>query len=93
MAVILTTRHSGGSSTSSINSIISNEDVVGEKNNDNTTFNTQYNYVIGALMVYYNGQRLIKDLDYKEEGGNIFRLIYIKPYVNDCLVVDYQIPT
>jgi len=95
MAVILTKRRSdsSGGAGSSVNLLISNEDVSGEKNHTNRIFNTYYNYVIGSLAVYYNGQRLVKDTDYKEEGSNEFRLIYVKPYNDDHLIVDYQIPT
>jgi hypothetical protein len=41
--------------------------------------------------VYYNGQRLIKGSDYREDGPNGFQLIYVKPYSDDNLIVDYQI--
>jgi len=95
MAVILTKRRSegGGSGSSYVNLLVANENVVGEKNHSNRIYRTFYNYIIGSLAVYYNGQRLVKDSDYKEEGLNEFRLIYVKPYNEDHLVVDYQIPT
>lgn len=93
MAVILTKRRSDGGSGAYVNLLIANEPVIGIKDHSNRIFTTAYNYITGTLAVYYNGQRLVKDNDYEEQGSNEFRLIYVKPYGNDNLVVDYQIPT
>lgn len=92
MAVILTKRRSGGGGANSYsNLLIANEMAVGEKNNLNNVFSTAYNYLTGSLFVYYNGQRLVQGEDYEEQGSNNFKLIYIKPYSEDNLIVDYQI--
>jgi len=93
MAVILTIRRSYGGTSTNANVLITNEAAIGTKNNLNKIFTTVYNYLTGSLSVYYNGQILIKNDDYEEQGPNEFRLIYIKPYSDDSLVVDYQIPT
>jgi hypothetical protein len=95
MAVILTKRRSdsSGGASSYVNLLISNENVIGEKNNNNRIYTTFYNYMIDTLSVYYNGQRLVNGNDYKEQGSNEFKLIYVKPYNDDHLVVDYQIPS
>lgn len=90
MSVILTKRRSGGSGSDS-NLLILNEVVLGVKNNINNVFSTSYNYLSGSLLVYYNGQRLIYNEDYKEQSANTFELVYVKPYNVDSLVVDYQI--
>lgn len=92
MAIILT-RIGGGAFSHNSNLLITNESVYGNKNNNNTIFYTIRNYVIGSLLVYYNGQRLVINSDYKEQNGNSFRLIYLKPYSDDNLVVDYQLST
>jgi len=91
MAVILTRRRSGGGSGSYVNLLIVNEAAIGSKNNLNRVFRTAYNYVAGTLSVYYNGQKLVKGNDYKERGSNVFKLVYVKPYGEDSLVVGYQI--
>lgn len=93
MAVILTKRRSsGGGSGSYSNLLIANEVVTGEKNSSNNVFSTLYDYLTGSLFVYYNGQRLVQGKDYEEQGSNVFRLIYVRPYIEDNLMVDYQIP-
>lgn len=95
MAVILTKRRSGGSSGSSsyFNLLIANEIAAGVKNNSNNIFSTSYDYLTGTLFVYYNGQRLVQGKDYEEQGSNAFKLTYVRPYSEDNLIVDYQIPT
>jgi len=93
MAVILTKRRSSGGSGAYANVFIANENAVGVRDNDNRIFTTAYSYITGTLLVNYNGQRLVKDNDYKEQSSNKFRLVYVKPYNDDNLVVDYQIPT
>jgi len=91
MAVILTKRRSdGGGSSSYIQLLIANEIADGTKNGINNIFKTLSDYLQGTLSVYYNGQRLVKDIDYKEQDLNEFKLIYVKPYNDDNLVVDYQ---
>ena len=93
MAVILTKRRGEGSSSSSyINLWITNELADGIKNNTNKVFGTTSDYVNNTLEVFYNGQKLIKDNDYREQGSNVFKLIYVKPHSNDNLSVNYQIP-
>ena len=91
MSIILTKRCGGNNGGSGINLLIANEAATGEKNGINKIFETAYSYLIGTLSVYYNGQRLIKGSDYREDGPNGFQLIYVKPYSDDNLIVDYQI--
>lgn len=91
MSVILTKRRSGGVDKSQLSLLITNEPADGLKNNHNRLFTTAHKYVVGTLSVYYNGQRLVEGYDYEEESGNLFRLIYIQPFEDDSLIVDYQV--
>ncbi len=92
MSVILTKRKGGGSASSIIQLFITGEKVVGDKDNSNRVFTTARNYISSSLSLYYNGQRLIKNDDYMETGAQSFKLIYVKPYSEDSLIVDYIIP-
>lgn len=81
--VILTTKHGAGGMLN-----VYGEAAAGVKDNSNRVFNTTGNYVFGTLKVYYNGQRLCSH-DFNENGADEFVLTYVKPYNEDCLVVDY----
>ncbi len=92
MAVILTKRKGGGAASSIIQLFITGEKISGNKDNDNRTFTTASSYTSGSLSLYYNGQRLIRNDDYTETGAQSLKLIYVKPYSEDSLIVDYIIP-
>ena len=92
MAVILTKRKGGSGASSLIQLFITGEKVVGDKDQINALFSTYNSYVSGSLAVYYNGQRLVKDDDYREDGSQSFELFYLKPYSDDKLIADYIIP-
>lgn len=92
MAVILTKRKGGSGASSLVQLFVTGEKVAGDKDEANALFSTYNSFISGSLAVYYNGQRLVKDDDYREEGSQSFRLHYLKPYSEDKLIADYIIP-
>lgn len=58
----------------------------GAINGLNTAFTTLADYA--KLWVYLNGNRMVPDEDYVEDGGNDFHFL-AAPLIGDILIVDY----
>ena len=71
------------------------KDIIGEElsyqcDGSTDTFTTDYDFKIGTLRVYVNGQRLIKDTDYTVVASNQFKIIHYVPKSWFDILVDYR---
>jgi hypothetical protein len=56
---------------------------------NNCVFYTPDDYKPGSIILFYNGQALFKDDDFKEISSNSVELIYIHPTDNTSLKASY----
>ena len=65
------------------------ENITSQINGVTNTFSTGEQYISGSLRVYYNGQRMVKDVTFTELTSTTFRLTFV-PTSGDVLNVDYN---
>jgi len=69
------------------------EDLIGTVDGSNQVFNTQYEYISGTVVVFFNGQALYAPGDFTETGPTEITFNYIKPGetgFDDVLKVAYK---
>ena len=62
----------------------------GTQDNSNQVFYTEHDYESGSISVLYNGQALHSPDDFIESGDNEVTFIYLKPYPETVLRVNYE---